>query len=737
MKILVYADISLNILDGSSIWLLSAVSALSGATDRVDLLLKESLYTSKLSHQVRSLENVTLLPPLAEGPLTVDSAAYVARLNPPETARRIAQIDEREHYDLIFLRGLRISTEVASRSELSSRTWAYVTDLPYPPSEYNVKLRDGLGRVAESVAVMVSQTEEARSYLEAVAPVAAGKTVLMPPMIPALGNLEADAQRREGVPVRICYAGKFAREWMTLELLNLPRVLARLGIASELWMIGDKFQGSKSDPEWPDRMRSALIAANEDDDSGVRYLGALSRDETIEIVKQCEYGVSWRSDGMDSSLELSTKVLEYLSAGVFPLVNNSRSNRELLGDSFAGYIPAAANVDDVALLVAKLNSTDAGVDVSEFPLDEFTVSAAASRLRDQFRARGFGGRDQVGNKKVSITFATHDPKFLREIESGFESDDRFLVRADRWSSLHTNDPVSSNSAARDSDVIFCEWAGPNLAWYARHKRPGQVLVCRFHGFEINGPWLRDIDFRQVDHLSFVSQHHRAAVVARFQLDLSRTSVISNAIDAHDLERPKLPGSEFNIGMLGFVPFLKRPDRALDLLEELIRDDDRYTLFIKGRPPWEYPHVWNDPLERQLYLEFFARVRDSAASDNLVFEAFSPNVGSWLRKIGIVVSPSERETFHLAAAEGMSSGSIPIVWDRVGARDIFGSDLVYNNLQAMKNAVLRAREYDVRVSRGLEMQKRAMAWSSERVVKTWKEIVIDSLSTPNSATNSSS
>ena len=57
---------------------------------------------------------------------------------------------------------------------------------------------------------------------------------------------------------------------------------------------------------------------------------------------------------------------------------------------------------------------------------------------------------------------------------------------------------------------------------------------------------------------------------------------------------------------------------------------------------------------------------------MVFEPFGPDMASWLRKIGYVLSPSSDESFHLAPAEGMASGAVPLFWQRPGADEIFSN-----------------------------------------------------------------
>ena len=94
-------------------------------------------------------------------------------------------------------------------------------------------------------------------------------------------------------------------------------------------------------------------------------------------------------------------------------------------------------------------------------------------------------------------------------------------------------------------------------------------------------------------------------------------------------------------------------------------DPRFTLHIRGRMPWEYPYVWQKAGEREAYLAFFEEFGGSSLlADHVALEPFGADMGSWLRKVGFVLSPSTSESFHLAPVEGMASGSIS---HRLGTR----------------------------------------------------------------------
>src|SRR6202035_5086980 len=149
--------------------------------------------------------------------------------------------------------------------------------------------------------------------------------------------------------------------------------------------------------------------------------------------------------------------------------------------------------------------------------------------------------------------------------------------------------------------------------------------------------------------------------------------LANPIDVLQLDRPKLDGAQYHLGMISVDSSRKRLDLGLDVLEELRRDDDRYLLFVKSGMPWEHWWVWQHQEERSHFSEAFRRVqRSPLLRDAVVFDDAGPDVAAWLRRIGFVLSTSNDESFHVAPAEGMASGAVPVIRHWPGAETIYDS-----------------------------------------------------------------
>lgn len=724
----IYADINPNAIDGSSIWMMSITEVLSQIFDEVWVILKNEPKDRRLVQSVTSISNVILDFDSGNG------AGHERKIF--DAANRAEQIQAEIGLDAVVVRGLDACLEFCQRSTLSQILWSYVTDLPYPVNRLSSTNRARLERIAQNSVGLFSQTEASRAYYEALAPSAAGKTHLLPPMIPDYAF--ADAQQKEKPLERddltLVYAGKLAEDWKTLDLVLLPTELKKLGINSTLYLVGEKINRGVTDPLFPAKMKKVLHAAQTGEYEGVVALGSIPRAKSIEIIQSADIGIGWRTASLDSSLEISTKALEYSSGGTPPVLNRNADHARLFGSDYPFFISAQATVQDLAKLIAEnLGKIDQARLLSSRAAQPYSMDSAQTRLRaifggNQIDSKGRITQGAVASSRTKIVVASHDLKFAGELVSRLQKDERFVVRFDHWESLHKHSEKHSSACAEWADTIFCEFAGPNLAYYSQHVKQDTKLVTRLHGFEVRNraPWFSDVELGNVDEVITVSGHY-AQLTSEFLPTLDgRVSVVPNMLDARDFDRPKHSHSRFHIGLVGMVPFLKRPDRALELLQLLIKEDNRYVLHIKGRMPWDYPFIWNDKLQRFQYLDFFRSIySDPELVKHVHFDPFSTDVASWMRGIGFVLSPSENESFHLAPAEGMASGAVPIVWQRNGASSVFGEQNVYLTLDEMAARILSASTEGSFALASTNAKEEAAKWDFEKIYDQWVEKLLRS------------
>ncbi|CAI3800185.1 glycosyl transferase [Pseudarthrobacter sp. MM222] len=658
--ILLYGDVDLNIIDGSAVWLVSMAEALSRTGSEVCVLLKTAVTKTRLLDRIADLPGVEIVE--------ADVTGNLEAMQPRTAAQRMAQLDAERPFDVVIARGTQVAAHVANSAALGPKSWLYITDIAHPGSRLSEKDLAMLRRTVGQCRRFFVQTEAARSYVEATIPEAAGKTLVLAPMVPDEYFDLRGSSPTAGRKLSAVYSGKFAKKWRTLEMCSLPAMAGEHGLPLTVTMIGDKFQHDPHDPMWSASMEEAIASP------GIDWLGGMSRDEAAKEVSRHDVGLSWRDRSMDASLEISTKVLEYAALGVPPMVNRNAQHLELFGVDYPLYVDDDSTAGVVSTLLSARDALpELREDVSR-RVRYYSISAAATRLQAHFeRAEGDYRRTPRARHKTRVLIAGHDLKFAGELVSALEMRDDIELAFDHWETLHRHDVQESERLRDWADVIICEWCGPNAVWYSNNKRRRQKLIVRLHMFELNGPWLGNVAAENIDTLICVSQLYVDRTFERTAWTGTPFRVIPNAVDLLDLGRTKEPGHRFRLGLVGIVPMRKRLDRALDLLEELLEEDSRYTLHVRGRMPWEYPYEWKKPLQREAYLEIFDRIgRSPALRDAVVFEPFGPDMAAWMRKIGYVLSPSSDESFHLAPAEGMASGSVPLFWRRPGVDEIFSS-----------------------------------------------------------------
>jgi glycosyltransferase involved in cell wall biosynthesis len=737
-RALVYGDIDLNLIDGSAIWLQSVTQALARAGCAVTLVLKAPVRTSRLIAPLLAEPGITVRRPHEEhlvaepGSLTAQAAAAL-----------LARLDAERPHDLVVLRGRAVTAAAARSGEFGGRLWPYLTDVPQSVPGLTSEAAGELGTIAAAARVLLCQTEELRCFLEGSIPAACGKCVLLPPIlaeVPAARHVNS-----AGTPLRLVYSGKFAPRWNTLEMTELPGLLAASGIAAELHMIGDKIHDDGAG--YRQRMRAALGA------DGVTWHGGQSRQEAMRLAASCDIGLSWRHPSLDASLELSTKVLEFGALGLPVILNRTPMHEALLG---ADYPLFAASLADVVAAAAAAAADPAAYRLAAAragrAAEQFTLDLAAARLREYVSRRVQGGRGGLGGKAslprgvrgdgspreeerrvpggrppgsaLRVVVAGHDLKFFTPLLDFLPLQPDLEVRVDQWAALGSHDPAASQELAAWADVVVCEWCGPNAVWYSRHKRRGSRLLVRLHRFELTSPYPGQVRIGAVNQVICVSRSYARLCRQRTGWPEAKVATVPNAIDVAQLDRPKLDGARFHLGMIGIVPSRKRLDLALDVLEELRRHDDRYLLFVKSGMPWQHWWVWQHAEEREHYATALRRVqRSPLLRGAVVFDDAGPDVAAWLRRVGFVLSTSDDESFHVAPAEGMASRAVPVLRHWPGAETIYDMRWIHRGPAEMAAAIAALDDEGAWRQAGEEAQAQvAAAFGLDHVCETWRGLL---------------
>ncbi|WP_444888146.1 hypothetical protein [Microbulbifer sp. JMSA008] len=293
--------------------------------------------------------------------------------------------------------------------------------------------------------------------------------------------------------------------------------------------------------------------------------------------------------------------------------------------------------------------------------------------------------------KKKILIAGHDLKFAKFIMNAIEQSSDFELLIDKWQGHNKHDEEQSFKLLNEADTIFCEWGLGNTVWYSKHKKSGQRLITRLHLQEITTRSPEKFNHDSIDNYIMVSPYWYEKFVSEFSLKREKCKMIYNLVDIKLLDKAKNQEAKFHLGMIGDVPQRKRLDRALDIFENLYNLDQRYKLFVKGKRPEEYPwmHSRSRRSEMDYYRKQYKRIEDNGWKDNVIFEGHGP-IDSWLQKIGYILSVSDFESFHLAPAEGLASGAIPIIFNWDGSSTIYPEKCIVETTEQACQSILQNR-----------------------------------------------
>ncbi|WP_296250144.1 glycosyltransferase [uncultured Stenotrophomonas sp.] len=326
-------------------------------------------------------------------------------------------------------------------------------------------------------------------------------------------------------------------------------------------------------------------------------------------------------------------------------------------------------------------------------------------------------------RKIRVAVTGHDLKFWNSIQQQLEKTGLFEFRVDEWENHDVHDERHTFSVLSWADVVVAEWALGNAVFASQHKLPHQKLIVRLHLQERGTEYPGNINWGNVDKLVFVGRHIMDECIEKFSIPPSICCVLGNFVDCDRYSLAKLEGSDFTFGLIGSVPSRKRMDRALDILEGLAAEDDRYMLRVKGENPAGYEWLWERPDERAYYETVYRRINSNPnLRHRVIFDPPGADVEHWLRLVGAVVSTSEFESFHMAVAEAAASGALPVVWDWEGARDIYPELNLVDSIAAAVEEVRSVAQGGS--SKRIEAVKDGVRarYGLENVVQNWKNLL---------------
>eukprot|EP00130_Batrachochytrium_dendrobatidis_P008569 XP_006683444.1 hypothetical protein BATDEDRAFT_93206 [Batrachochytrium dendrobatidis JAM81] len=667
----------------------------------VTLLLKASIKRKHVIANIKDINSITVVEPfkLFEGRKFQNES----RLTVKDATNVIETLNNKNDYDIIITRGKHL-TEESLKKSYKSKQIPYITDFTHDAKKVSRSEKIFFRKVYKTFPNVFVQTEEMKQYLMNMLKVDGEKFIILHPTV-------VDIERAPVIGIKnysIVYAGKFAKEWKTEEMIDVFQRVNEKNNAITLNVAGDKFQGELKE-------RKHIILDKLKTTNGLNWIGTVSREESVNFIQSSDVGFAYRSEEIDNdhSLELSTKFLEYGINGKPIIARRTAQYEALLGEDYPLFANNEGELYQKLLLAFEDKEVYKNAALKCYAASE---DYQISRVSKQVLSRLW----KFNKEKTTILFAGHDFKFLNWYIKKCEEDPNINVLIDKWNGHNEHNIDHSEEVLQLADIIFCEWGLGNAVWYSKNKRRGQKLFIRLHRQEIDTSFLPSVNYHNVEKVIVIVPHLFEEFNRLKQVPREKMVIIENMIEYRRFDKEKLRNAEYNLGIIGILPKLKRLDRALDIFEQLWIKNPQYKLYIKSKNPQDLPWLMGRDDERMFYEEVSERIETAAWKRNVIFEPHGNDVDEWLRKINFVLSTSDIEGSHVSPMEGMASGAVPIVYHWPGAETAYPSRFI---VETVDEAVDKIENYKSLIE-GYDLKEYPKRFDYESRVKLFDELIFE-------------
>lgn len=601
---------------------------------------------------------------------------------PRYRARQIIAIAKSENYDIILAQGLWLNRFLAGGKTLQTKLWAICDDFPYLNAKLTPQEFQQIETIASGAKLLLTGSPTRRGTIESRVPRSTSKTRLLPAF-----NLEIEHSRHnKKIEPAIVYDTIVGLDALsTLDFRSMVSEAAPLRNPPRIVLT------SVSDPK-SEALLEVLKSTGLNDYPGLQIAS--------EATAQCNYIG-------DGSILLTPHKLTNSATKYFEEISGLRKTKQWWPES---HMPSLLSVSEIK------STTDTGRVQSTVPrASEYFKSDIADYSRVPLR-----------EKSTKVLLVGADFKFAGDLVDALIQRKDIELRVDLFEANAKPQPEESQKLLPWADIIIAEFASYNAIWYSQNLLPHQKLIVHLHGYELLQPWIDELVIDNCEKIVFASHFYKKKAISLKDWPQDKLHVISNSVNFGDLDRKKDDEARFHIGLVGIVPILKRPDRALSLLTELIKSDPRYVLHIKGHAPWNYAWEWKKAAHQDSYRAFYATIANNPEIlSRVIFEPFSPDIGNWLQNIGWLLSPSYRETFHLSAIEGAASGAIPLAWLREGSREIIGEDYNFSDTYSVAQFIVSTNSSQASFASASDKAKRsAERYGVSKVRADWLELIFE-------------
>ncbi|EGU52129.1 putative glycosyl transferase [Vibrio orientalis CIP 102891 = ATCC 33934] len=210
---------------------------------------------------------------------------------------------------------------------------------------------------------------------------------------------------------------------------------------------------------------------------------------------------------------------------------------------------------------------------------------------------------------------------------------------------------------KESDVIIVDWLNHNTNWVLENTSADKKVIVRIHSYEVLSFFPATINFGRIDGLIFISHGIRDMFLEMWGWllpDNMSTTVIDN-IRCKKRVCPdasvSITGRGKTIGMMQYALPVKDFRFAFEVFKRVYEKDSEFRLLLCGQTLAEMKSAENALLLQEI----------NSLPEGVVEElGYVTDVDSFFRRVGYMLSTSEREGSHESIIEGMAYGCIPVI-----------------------------------------------------------------------------
>ena len=247
----------------------------------------------------------------------------------------------------------------------------------------------------------------------------------------------------------------------------------------------------------------------------------------------------------------------------------------------------------------------------------------------------------------------------------------------------TTDGNQIAEAIKWADIVWLEWAN-EMTVFATNQVPeiqNKKVVCRLHGYEIFGGYPQKINWTNIDQLIFVNGHKKELFGKVYPNAKIEKVVINNGIDLNKFTF-NVHNKNHNLLIMGNINYRKGFETLLLCFEQLLKEDNRYKLCIKGK------------FQDLRYEDYILNaIKEMNIERNITFiDKYIEDIDLWGEQFGYILSTSIEESFHYTVGEFMAKGIKPVINSWPSAREVWPNECIFTTIDQFKEKILEDK-YD--------------------------------------------